>query len=177
MAGPGPQGPQADQPAHRRYPAQRQRGDRQARAAQARLPSRTGPAASPTSTASCTRSPTTRPASPPAGTTTSADPGIRRPRRSRHFPASIRCSAWPGRIVISSPASGRQNRTCVTSFRAAIQPDLREGPLLSDREGPFVTGVNGTLMARRPCPALGQTALRPSAFRRRGRAVRHQVRA
>ena len=31
--------------------------------------------------------------------------------------------------------------------------DLRYGPSVSDRESTFVTGVNGTLMARRFLPA------------------------
>ncbi len=60
----------------------------------------------------------------------------------------------------------------ICGIRAAIQPDLREGLPLSDRERPFVTGVNGTLMARRSGPAPGQMALRSRFQARSGLAVR-----
>jgi len=77
--------------------------------------------------------------------------------------------------LYNGAGDGNRTRTIslgICAIRAAIQPDLREGLPLSDRERPFVTEVNGTLMARRSCPAPGQMALRPSAFRRRGLAVR-----
>jgi hypothetical protein len=41
------------------------------------------------------------------------------------------------------------------AVRAVMRPDLRGGVSASDRERPLVTGVNGTLMARR-------TAVRPA---------------
>jgi hypothetical protein len=63
--------------------------------------------------------------------------------------------------------AGDENRTRTVSLgicavTAPTWPDLRRGVSMSDRQRPLVTGVNGTLMARRtvvrpalmsPCPA------------------------
>ena len=90
-------------------------------------------------------------------------------RRTAHGDPGQARSASRNRLLTCAPirGAGDGNRTRTISLgicaiRAAIQPDLREGLPLSDRERPFVTGVNGTLMARRSCPAPGQMALRPS---------------
>ena len=48
--------------------------------------------------------------------------------------------------------TGNRTRTIsleICAVRAAMPPDLRDGVSASDREKPFVTGVNATLMARR----------------------------
>jgi len=85
----------------------------------------------------------------------------RRPRNANPNPE------LPRPITHGSRIPDRCCRTIslgICAVRPATQPDLREGLPLSDRERPFVTGVNGTLMARQSCLAPGWMALRPSAF-------------
>jgi hypothetical protein len=54
--------------------------------------------------------------------------------------------------LYSGAGDGNRTRTISLgscAIRAVVRPDLRGGMSASDRERPLVTGVNGTLMARR----------------------------
>ena len=61
--------------------------------------------------------------------------------------------------LYSGAGDGNQTRTIslgICEIRAVVRSDLRAAVSASDRERPLVTGVNGTLMARRTMvpPAL-----------------------
>jgi hypothetical protein len=54
--------------------------------------------------------------------------------------------AWPAAPGIEPALSAWES----VPVKAAMRPDLRGGLSVSVRDRPLVTGVNGTLMARRP---------------------------
>jgi hypothetical protein len=54
--------------------------------------------------------------------------------------------------LYSGAGDGNRTRTIslgICAIRAVVRPDLRSGVSVSDRDRPLLTGVNGTLMARR----------------------------
>ena len=58
---------------------------------------------------------------------------------------------------VGGAGDGNRTRTVslgICAIRALMASDLRDGLSMSDRERPFLTGVNGTLMARRSSPDL-----------------------
>ena len=67
---------------------------------------------------------------------------------------------------VGGAGDGNRTRTVslgICTARRRTRSDLRRGGSVIDRETPFVTGVNGTLMARRSCarPALTPPRLAP----------------
>jgi len=129
--------------------ARARHGERRRRAAQR-------PALTRTSRARSARTATVRMALPGPWSPLAHRPanGTSTGNASRH--SRPQCSGSRFRPRAFSVGAGDGNRTRTVSLGICVVwavrwPDLRGALPVSDRERPFFTGVNGTLMARRPC--------------------------